>query len=82
MDNENSFVNPSTDSGMKGWLEPGREQRINTLNILSEQTGLPKAAIEKDWWVTLTLRSRVHFGLFRLIGFQGRHIPEQSLAAY
>lgn len=42
---------------MKAWLHLRREQRINTLNVVNEQTGLPKAAIEKDWWVSLALKA-------------------------
>jgi len=43
---------------MTKWLSLTEEQRINTLNIVSEsRNGLPLAAIEKDWWVTLVLKA-------------------------
>src|SRR5690606_4398483 len=39
------------------WLILTKERRIEILNQATEFTGLPVAAIEKDWWVTLALNA-------------------------
>jgi len=40
---------------MIGWLKITSEERKEILGLISNRTGLPAYAIEKDWWVTLTL---------------------------
>jgi len=42
---------------MTRWLNLSNEERRNTIAIVAEATGLPVNAVEKDWWVTLTLRA-------------------------
>lgn len=37
------------------WLKLSKERKIDILNLVSNRTGLPPIAVEKDWWVTLTL---------------------------
>lgn len=37
------------------WLKLSKERKIEILNQVSSRTGLPPIAIEKDWWVTVTL---------------------------
>ncbi len=39
------------------WLTLPQERRIDLLNQVTEFTGLPVVAIEKDWWVTLALNA-------------------------
>jgi len=39
------------------WLTLSKEKRIEILNQATELTGLPAMAIEKDWWVTLSLNA-------------------------
>lgn len=39
------------------WLTLPKERRIEILNQATELTGLPAIAIEKDWWVTLSLNA-------------------------
>lgn len=39
------------------WLTLPKERRIDILNQATKFTGLPVVAIEKDWWVTLTLNA-------------------------
>lgn len=39
------------------WLNLPKEKRIEILNQVSNSTGLPTIAIEKDWWVTMSLRA-------------------------
>ncbi|MBC9930943.1 nucleotidyl transferase AbiEii/AbiGii toxin family protein [Chitinophaga qingshengii] len=42
---------------MTGWLSLSREQRQQTLQYSAQTSGMPPHAIEKDWWVTLTLKA-------------------------
>ncbi|MEJ2194623.1 MAG: nucleotidyl transferase AbiEii/AbiGii toxin family protein [Ignavibacteriaceae bacterium] len=37
------------------WLKLSKERKIEIINQVSNRTGLPPIAVEKDWWVTLTL---------------------------
>ncbi|MCH8485853.1 MAG: nucleotidyl transferase AbiEii/AbiGii toxin family protein [Candidatus Cyclonatronum sp.] len=39
------------------WLSLPKQRRVEILNQVTERTGLPAAAIEKDWWVTLCLKA-------------------------
>ncbi len=40
---------------MRGFIKLSEKDRLNIFNQTSERTGLPSSAIEKDWWVTLSL---------------------------
>ncbi len=42
---------------MNEWLKLSEKKRIDILNQVNSQTGLPIDAIEKDWWVTITLKA-------------------------
>ena len=37
------------------WLRLSKQRRIDVLNQVSNKTGLPPIAVEKDWWVTLAI---------------------------
>jgi len=39
------------------WLNLSKEDRLTTLNNAYKKIGLPPKSIEKDWWVTMTLRT-------------------------
>jgi len=39
------------------WLDLSKEDRLTTLNNAYKKVGLPPKSIEKDWWVTMTLRA-------------------------
>ena len=39
------------------WLQLEEQIRIATINQVSNTTGFPAQAVEKDWWVTLALRA-------------------------
>ncbi|MDR2231530.1 MAG: nucleotidyl transferase AbiEii/AbiGii toxin family protein [Tannerella sp.] len=39
------------------WLKLPKKERVNVLTQASKQTKLPPQAIEKDWWVTMVLKS-------------------------
>lgn len=42
---------------MYEWLKLSEKRRLEILNQVNNQTGLPTDAIEKDWWVTITLKA-------------------------
>lgn len=42
---------------MTGWLKLTDEQRRETLAQAQQRTGIGVKALEKDWWVTLTLKA-------------------------
>nr|WKN38696.1 nucleotidyl transferase AbiEii/AbiGii toxin family protein [Tunicatimonas sp. TK19036] len=41
---------------MEAWFSLTEQQRKGLFDQVSNRTGLPSVAIEKDWWVTLVLR--------------------------
>ncbi|MCD8402094.1 nucleotidyl transferase AbiEii/AbiGii toxin family protein [Tenacibaculum finnmarkense] len=40
---------------MKDFIKLNKKDKLNIFNQTSERTGLPSSAVEKDWWVTLSL---------------------------
>ncbi len=40
---------------MEDFIKLSNKDKVNIFNQTSERTGLPSSAIEKDWWVTLSL---------------------------
>jgi predicted nucleotidyltransferase component of viral defense system len=40
---------------MKNFIRLSKKDKLNIFNQASEKTGLPSSAVEKDWWVTLSL---------------------------
>ncbi len=53
------------------WLTLSKERRIELLNQVTELTGLPAVAIEKDWWVTLALNASFSLPYSKHIVFKG-----------
>lgn len=53
------------------WLTLSKVRRIEILNQVTELTGLPSVAIEKDWWVTLALNASFSFPYSNNIVFKG-----------
>ena len=53
------------------WLTLSKERRIEILNQVTELTGLPAIAIEKDWWVTLCLNASFSLSYSEHIVFKG-----------
>jgi predicted nucleotidyltransferase component of viral defense system len=39
----------------KKWINQSLSDQLATLKLVAQKTGLPQAAIEKDYWVTLVL---------------------------
>jgi predicted nucleotidyltransferase component of viral defense system len=40
---------------MKNFIKLNKKDKLNIFNQTSERSGLPSSAVEKDWWVTLSL---------------------------
>jgi hypothetical protein len=40
---------------MKDFIKLNKKDKLNIFNQTSESSGLPSSAVEKDWWVTLSL---------------------------
>ena len=40
---------------MKAFIQLSEKDKLNIFNQTSERSGLPSSAVEKDWWVTLSL---------------------------
>ncbi len=56
---------------MKNWLALSVERKRDIFNQTAEQTGLPAAAIEKDWWVTATLKALFSLSISEHLVFKG-----------
>jgi len=53
------------------WLKLTKQRKIDILNQATNRTGLPAIAIEKDWWVTLTLHASFNLDYSSNILFKG-----------
>ena len=56
---------------MISWLELTDEQRITSVNQGALQSGINAKAIEKDWWVTLTLKALFESSFAKYLVFKG-----------
>ncbi|MGB3075636.1 MAG: nucleotidyl transferase AbiEii/AbiGii toxin family protein, partial [Chitinophagales bacterium] len=53
------------------WLKLTGERRIEILKKVSERSGLPPIAIEKDWWVTFALKASFEISCSPHLVFKG-----------
>jgi hypothetical protein len=56
---------------MKKFFDLSEQRKLEIFNQVSNQTDLPPAAIEKDWWVTLTLKAIFALPFSEHIVFKG-----------
>lgn len=49
------------------------DDRRDIIDYVSEKTGLSRAVIEKDWWVTAVFTGCFLFAIFRQYFFQRRY---------
>lgn len=56
---------------MTGWLKLTNEQRKATIDRAEQLSGISAKAIEKDWWVTLTLKALFQTAYSKYIVFKG-----------
>ena len=56
---------------MKDWIHKKETERLDLLRLVSGKANLPDFMIEKDWWVTLTLRALFQGAYAQHIVFKG-----------
>ena len=56
---------------MKHWQQYSEQERLQLLDITAAQKGLPRISIEKDWWVTMTLKALSATQFSHLMSFKG-----------
>jgi predicted nucleotidyltransferase component of viral defense system len=56
---------------MNKWIEIPEKERLDILNGIAITTGLPKEAIEKDWWVTMVLKALFQTSCTDFLVFKG-----------
>lgn len=56
---------------MKHWQQYNSIEQLQILDITSGETGLPRLAIEKDWWVTMVLKALSITQYAELMSFKG-----------
>ena len=56
---------------MTGWLKLTDSQRKATIDEAEQISGITAKAIEKDWWVTLTLKALFQSAYARHMVFKG-----------
>lgn len=56
---------------MTGWLKLTNEQRKATIDQAVKLSGINAKAIEKDWWVTLTLKALFQSAYSKYFVFKG-----------
>ncbi|UAM99551.1 nucleotidyl transferase AbiEii/AbiGii toxin family protein [Polaribacter litorisediminis] len=56
---------------MKTFIKLSEKDKLNIFNQVSEKTGLPSSAVEKDWWVTLSLNIIFSLPYSKYIVFKG-----------
>ena len=56
---------------MKHWQQYSEQERLQLLDITAAQKGLPRIAIEKDWWVTMVLKALSATQFSYLMSFKG-----------
>jgi len=56
---------------MTGWLHLTNEQRKATINYAEQISGISAKAIEKDWWVTLTIKALFQSAYSQYLVFKG-----------
>ncbi len=56
---------------MKAFINLSKKDKLNIFNQVSERTGFPSSAVEKDWWVTLALNIIFSLSYSNHIVFKG-----------
>jgi predicted nucleotidyltransferase component of viral defense system len=56
---------------MKAFINLSEKDKLNIFNQVSEKNGLPSSAVEKDWWVTLSLNIIFSLSYSKHIVFKG-----------
>ena len=56
---------------MKYWKQYTKEEQLEILDIVSAAKGLPRIAVEKDWWVVMVLKALSMTQYYSLMSFKG-----------
>lgn len=56
---------------MKLWQQYNETEQLQLLDIAAAKTGLPRLAVEKDWWVTMVLKALSLTQYSSLMSFKG-----------
>lgn len=56
---------------MKHWQQYNLEERLQILDITSAEKGLPRLAVEKDWWVVMVLKALSQTQYASFMSFKG-----------
>lgn len=67
---------------MKAFIKLSNKDKLNIFNQVSEITGLPSSAVEKDWWVTLSLNIIFSFSYSKHIVFKGGTVISPLVRQY
>ena len=54
---------------MNEWLKLSEKRRLEILNQVNSQTGLPTDAIEKDWWGNHYVKSNIFIKICTTFSF-------------
>ncbi len=65
------FKNHEELSNMKAFIQLNNKDKLNIFNQVSEKTGFLSSAVEKDWWVTLSLNIIFSLPYSKHIVFKG-----------
>lgn len=63
---------------MKAWTNLTKEERQTILTNIADEKGIVENAVEKDYWVSMTLRSIFSLPR-RCAGVQRRHQSQQRM---
>lgn len=56
---------------IKEWFSLSEERRKEIFNQTSQRAGLPASSIEKDWWVTMVLKTVFELDFSEHLVFKG-----------
>lgn len=65
------FKNHEELSNVKAFIQLNNKDKLNIFNQVSEKTGFLSSAVEKDWWVTLSLNIIFSLPYSKHIVFKG-----------
>lgn len=66
-----TILKPLVTEKMKHWQQYNETEKLQLLDITAAKTGLPRLAVEKDWWVTMVLRALSLTQYSSLMSFKG-----------
>src|SRR5688572_22422230 len=71
MDSKTHYKRVGGRSEMNKWFQQSEERRLTIITQTANMVGLPAQAVEKDFWVTLTLKALFELPLSQHMVFKG-----------